>query len=228
MKESQAEVVQIEGTMRAFVEIHVSNLALNLTCKLITCNAIFSVEISDDEQVVNDTVVADPLFTVPILVSEEDLRKVGAPKLSLCYEVHGIAGSWFNFITDMCTNVNAHYAEIVPDLNIVDQIGVIAVNDKKECVEIKVNVVGCTAEVKGVTVTLFKENGISVKRYQNRVRIAVPNCAEQMLVMWVICEKRTLTNPDTFVGIPVNAIKFVVKRGLNFGHFDSHGLIGIW
>jgi hypothetical protein len=187
-----------------------------------------------DQQLVNDTVLGNTLFTVPILVSEDDLQIIGAPRLSLCYEVRGTSGSWFNFITDMCTNVNAHYVGVtdngvvIPDVNVIDQIGVFAVNDDKECVEIEVNVEGCTAEVKGVPiVSQFREKGISVRKYQNRVRLVVPNCAEQTLVMWVICETRRVVNPDTFEGIDVNAIKFVVKRGLNFGHVKSHGLLGM-
>jgi hypothetical protein len=178
---------------------------------------------------VNDTVVADPLFTVPILVSPADLQTIKAPKLSLCYEVHGMANEWFNFITDTCTNVNAHYTGVmdangvvVPGLNVVDRIGVIAVNNDKECVEIEVNVRACTAIVEGVPInSQFRAKGISVRKSLNRVRVAVPNCAEQTLVMWVICEKRMLE------GIDVDAIKFIVKRGLNFGHINSHGLIGM-
>jgi hypothetical protein len=177
---------------------------------------------------VDDTVIADPLFTVPILVSPADLLATGEKKLSLCYEFHGIANRWFNFITDMCTNVNAHYTAVVADLNIIDQIGVIAVNDDKKSVKIKVNVNGCKAEVEGKIVSQFREKGISVRKIHNRVRIAVPNGAEQRLVMWVTCETLTLTNPDTFEDIKgVQAIRFDVKRGLNFGHVDSHGIIGM-
>jgi hypothetical protein len=35
-------------------------------------------------------------------------------------------------------------------------------------------------------------------------------------------------NPDTFQDIEdVPVIRFDVKRGLNFGHVDSHGIIGM-
>jgi trehalose-6-phosphate synthase len=56
----------------------------------------------------------------------------------------------------------------VVDLNIIDQIGVIAVNDDKKCVEITVDVNGCKAEVKGAPiVSQFEEKGISVRKIQN-------------------------------------------------------------
>jgi hypothetical protein len=172
-------------------------------------------------------------------VSPADLLAIGVKKLSLCYEFHGMANTWFNFITDMCTNVNAHYAPVIDppvviddqviEFNIIDQIGVIAINDDKECVEITVDVNGCKAEVKGAPIaSQFKDKGISVRKIQNRVRIAVPNCGEQRLIMWVTCETRTLTAPKTLVefkDFPV--LRFDVKRGLNFGHVDSHGIIGM-
>ena len=49
--------------------------------------------------VTNDTVVGDPLFTVPITV-------MGT---SLCFEVQGLANRIFNLVSDVCTTVNAHY-----------------------------------------------------------------------------------------------------------------------
>ena len=52
---------------------------------------------------VNDTVIGDPLLTVPI-------NAPGFPSdLHLCYEIHGAANQYFNFISDECMPVNAHY-----------------------------------------------------------------------------------------------------------------------
>ena len=73
----------------------------------------------------------------------------------------------------------------------------------------------------------YSRNGISVRRYNNRVRISVPNCNELTLVMWAICEMRTLDNPDVEgEQLTGKMIKYVVMRGLNFGHRAAHGLLG--
>ena len=178
----------------------------------------------------NDTVIGDPLFTVPISVSSEQLQALNLPSLSLCYEIHGQSGLWFNLVTDECASVNAQYISLTPNLNIIDEIGVRAIDDSNRCVNIRVNVNGCTAEVNGVAIDLMQRymvNGISVRRYGNRVRISVPNCDELTLVMWAICEMRALINPDVpGTEISANMIKFVVMRGLNFGHREAHGLLG--
>ena len=176
----------------------------------------------------NDTVIGDPLFTVPILVPDDrQLAALNVDRLSLCYEIHGEAGSWFNLVTDECTSVNAQYVSLTPRLNVIDQVGVRAVDDNSQCVNIRVNVDQCSAQVNNIPTIRYSSGGINVRRYSNRVRISVPNCAELTLVMWVICENRTLDNPDQpGTTITANMIKFVVMRGLNFGHRQSHGLLG--
>ncbi len=178
---------------------------------------------------VNDTVIGDPLFTVPILVSEEQLQALNVPKLSLCYEIHGQEGHWFNLVTDQCTSVNSQYYAFSPSLNVIDRIGVRTVDNNGDCVNILVNVDQCAANVNDGSLDLmerYSSGGVSVRRYSNRVRISVPNCNDQTLVMWVICETRTLDNPDGSGTITGDMIKFVVLRGLNTGHSEAHGLIG--
>ena len=171
-------------------------------------------------------------MTVPILVRDEDLAMLGADRVSLCYEIHGRSDANFNLVTDQCATVNAHYDDLTSYLNVIDQVGVRAVDDSGVCRNIQVDVDGCTAAVDGVPLAeggRFSNGGISVRRYSNRVRISVPNCNELSLVMWVICETRTLEDP--FGGdnsITGDMIKFVVMRGLNFGHRMAHGLLGKW
>ena len=179
---------------------------------------------------VNDTVISDPLMTVPILVRDEDLQRLKTTHLSLCYEIHGRENTNFNFVTDACATVNAHYTDLTSYLNIIDQIGVRAVDNSGTCKNIQVNVDGCSAIVGGVPLAAssrYNSRGISVRRYSNRVRISVPNCNELSLVMWVICETRTIDDPFGEDGtVTGNMIKFVVMRGLNFGHRQAHGLLG--
>ncbi len=178
---------------------------------------------------VNDTVIGDPLYTVPILVPEDQLQALGLDKMTLCYEVHGESGHWFNLVTDECASVNTRYNPLSNTLNIMDSVAVRAVDDAMNCVNVQVDVRGCTAQVDGVPLGVMEQylmGGVSVKRYGNRVRISVPNCQEQTLVMWVMCERRSLRNPDDPSEILTgDMIKFVVMRGLNFGR-KAHGLLG--
>jgi hypothetical protein len=193
---------------------------------------LYCANIDLNGNVVNDTIVGDPLFTVPILVPEQQLAALNLTKVSLCYEIHGSSDQWFNLVTDECATVNAQYVALTESLNIIDEVGVRAVDNADQCVNIRVNVNQCTADVNGVPLGLMERysmNGINVKRYNNRVRISVPNCNELTLVMWVICEMHVIDNPDDPGNeLPANMIKFVVMRGLNFGHRAAHGLLGKW
>ena len=130
-------------------------------------------------------------------------------------------------MTDKCATVNAHYTDLTSYLNVIDQIGVRAVDDNDRCRNIKVDVEGCTTSIDGNPLSTghrYSSGGISVRKYSNRVRISVPNCNELLLVMWMICETRTLEY--SFNEVTGDMIKFVVMRGLNFGHRLAHGLLG--
>ena len=168
-------------------------------------------------------------MTVPILVQDSVLQMLNATRLSLCYEIHGEADQFFNLVTDDCTTVNAHYHDLTSYLNVIDQIGVRAVDDNRMCRNIQVDVNGCAASIDGRALAAgdrYSSGGISVRSYSNRVRISVPNCADVTLVMWVICETRTLEDPFGNGQVTGDMIKFVVMRGLNFGHRMAHGLLG--
>ena len=182
---------------------------------------------------VNDTLTGDPLMTIPIF-SDPNVQP-GNSIPSLCYEVHGEADQYFNLISDKCTTVNAYYEKAQTnssndiDLNVVTQIGVRAVGNDSECRDIEVDLDMCTTKVAGQLMNTFVGGGISVKRYNVntlRVRIAVPNCADTMLVMWVFCASGRVADPEDWKLYDTSFIRFVVMRGLNL-HKDSHGLIGI-
>ena len=55
---------------------------------------------------VNDTIIGDPLYEVPVIIDEENNT------VSLCYEVHGEPGEHFNLISDTCVSVNALYSSV--------------------------------------------------------------------------------------------------------------------
>ena len=165
----------------------------------------------------NHTVIGDPLYTVPLLIDNNEER--------LCYEIHGSAGSNFNLISDNCVSVAASYASVVlnstgdPEtLNVISTVGVRAVDTVNTCLDIAVEYGSCDVSVGGMKVERYQQNGISVRKLRDNsaVRISIPNCAETRLVMRVICQ--TIER--------VNMLKFVVTRGINLRE-SSHGLVGV-
>ena len=171
---------------------------------------------------VNDSTIGDPFFTVPVYTPEEQLRMLNSDSLALCYELHGEPEKWFNLVTDKCVTVNAHFVFLTFSLTVIDDIGIKAVDSANQCVDIRISVHQCAAQVNGIGLGLgerFSRNGVSVRRMRNRVRISVPNCNDLTLVMWVFCE-------INLPGQPGEMIKFVVTRGLNFGVREAHGLFG--
>ena len=178
---------------------------------------------------VNDTVSADPLFTVPIRVSSKQLEAMKIDSLSLCYEVHGQPGKWFNLITDSCTSINAHYTTLTRYLNVINRVGIKAVDNNGRCINIHVDVNQCAATVNDIALSVtgqYSFGGVTVKRYQKRIRISVPNCADITLVVWVVCEEHKILNPQDHGVLVARMLKLVVMRGLNFGHRRAHGLLG--
>ena len=177
------------------------------------------------DTVVNDSMIADPLFTVPLNVHSPLF-----PVLSLCYEIHGKSGSYFNLISDSCTSVNAHYqcaASDHPSVNIIDSIAIRAVDRAGICVDVEVDA-SCGVSVGGSRTQLYALNDINVRAYGNTsVSISVPNCNHQQLVMWVLCQVRVVEDPLTGERFSAKMQKLVVTRGLSLSQ-RSHGLIGRW
>ena len=166
----------------------------------------------------NDSVIGDPLFTVPVRTENGERR-------TLCFEVHGESNRTFNLISDTCLNVNAHYSR-VDDLNIISSIGIKAEGYSGMCMDIQVDLEGCavsTSVGSGPAVRLdpsddLQMDHISLRQYADRVRISVPNCHRAGVVMWVICERANVRQP-------VDMIRFHVSRGVNLMP-SSHGLLG--
>ena len=167
---------------------------------------------------------------MPINVPDLESLNIGSDKIYLCYEVHGQSDEWFNFVTDECTSVNAHYSNSTGGFNIINQIAIRAVDSARDCREISVSLQNCSVELDGIPLTSnrFIRNEISIRRYisTRRVRVAVPNCEEQSLVMWITCQTDTIQNSILDDPVTFDLIRFDIMRGLNFGHRDSHGIIG--
>ena len=114
----------------------------------------------------NDTVNKDLLFTVPVLVSEDQLSVINLTKLSLCYQIQGDPGEWFNLITDECVSVNGHYTSLNGTTNVMDRFGMRAVDDIGRCVNIGVDVNECAATVNGAPLSImgrYSSEGVNVR-----------------------------------------------------------------
>jgi hypothetical protein len=176
---------------------------------------------------VNNTVVGDPFYTVPIELAGPLPDAPLIPLTPLCYEFHGEAGRIFNLVNDVCTLVNAHYTQPIPevDINVIDVVTVRAKDSADVCRDIRMQLNGCSVTVDGVAVNgTYSMNDISVRKYPSRVRISVPNCASSV-VMWMLCERGPLPNPMTGNDVQMDLIKFVLARGVNLNP-TSHGVLG--
>ena len=184
---------------------------------------------------VNDTVMADPLFTVPIDTRNTSDILEGTP---LCYEVHGRNNTYLNLVTDDCTSVNAFTTEFLVEwqpgeieaVNVIRVIGVVATDAADECHYIQVQVTDsgmCTAEVDGDSLdsAMLEKNNMTVYHKNNMVRISVPNCernSRRHLVMWVRCQKLRVADISDDQH---TMAKFIISRGLKHRAL-AHGLIG--
>ena len=184
---------------------------------------------------VNDTVTGDPLMTVPLyILNLNSIVEVDdSERINLCYEVHGEADTNFNLVSDECVSVNAHYTRLRPTepQNIINAIYVRAVDNAGICRNIAVDLDGCLASVDDANINIYMQNGVAVRRYNNnRVRIAVPNCQDQALVMWVFCQNGTFYSTMTDESgrsqqFQAEMIRFVIARGFNLQE-TSHGILG--
>lgn len=192
----------------------------------------------------NDTIIGDPLFSVPFLLPSEDqppeytaaaymagLSQAATSSPQLCFQIHGEPDTHFNLISDTCTSVNARYSRVgssgPPGVHVLSWIGVSAVNLVGECVFVELGLdSGCVPVVRGGdnpgpdAVELgvggrYSQEGVSVMMRRTHVRISVPNCGQQRLIMYVTCE----TEGDQ------SRIRFDITRGINLSP-TSHGLLG--
>ena len=169
----------------------------------------------------NATIIGDPLYEVPLSDTDDIWTDPALGEVALCYEVHGLAGSTFNVISDRCVSVNAHYRAGVNDtvLNFIQQIGITADGDTL-CHSLEFNRVGCVGTIDGseISTSWMNVDGIRVRKHRNgkRFTVSVKNCdARRRLTMWVICTKRTTDENLHF--------QVLYADGLTP---ESHGLLG--
>ena len=206
-------------------------LIVFLFCRVIQFYYFVSLFLGPEVPSVNDTVVGDPLLTVPLDIDSlpEDIDLTSNIPPSLCMEIHGEQDKDFNLLSDSCVSVNAHYVQIKSGFNVMDEIGVRAIDQNGLCHNIAVHIDSCSATVDGEQVIgNYRSAGIFVRNnYARHVRVSVPNCnGTSHLVMYIICQKDMLVE-DPYGGPKFTAsmIKFVIARGINLSP-GSHGLLG--
>lgn len=106
--------------------------------------------------------------------------------------------------------------------NIISAVGIKAVDYRGNCIDIEVNLQsGCVPVVRGsngqpVSTSRYDQYGVLVRRHREGVRVAVPNCENAPLVVWVLCEESRNQS----------MIKFVISRGVNLRP-TAHGILGM-
>ena len=143
---------------------------------------------------------------------------VSLESVSLCFEIHGAVGQVFNLVSDRCVSVNALYSSMINpnDGNIITSVGVKAVDRSGKCVDIVVSLSEqCLPYVDSVQTMYYDQFGVSVRKRGDKVSVAVPNCENEQLVMWMMCK--------TIAG--QRMLDFSIRRGLNLRP-TSHGLLG--
>ena len=168
-----------------------------------------------------DVVSGDPMFTVPINARSGTFTP---GSVSLCYEIHGEDGQFFNLISDSCLSVNAHYARphLSLPVNVMDQIAVVATNNDGENVNISINH-QCRAQVNEIDLVYFNSSGIVVLAVGSQVIVTAGNCNDEAVVMSVTCERSDIGNGDNT--LITDMLRFSVYRGLALRE-SSHGLLG--
>ena len=175
---------------------------------------------------INDTLIGDPLLTVPL--PSDSMTAVNMSTASLCYEVYGMDDTYFNLLSDGCVSVNAHYVKLNSFLNVVDKIAIRAVDENGACKNVEVDLSGCAVSVNGMPLRgRYRSAGIVIRPSANKIRVSVPNCNEtSTLVMWTICQNNVLSNPfEPSQTFSAQMIKFVIARGININE-SAHGIIG--
>ena len=165
--------------------------------------------------------VEETLYTVPLHIDENLVET--HPELSratLCYSIDGRANRYFNLVSDKCVSVNAYYipAQRADFFNVINKIGITAVDSDDNIQNIEIDQENCLATVGTTPVTsemIYHSANITVRRRRNGYRIAVPNCQPRHLVIWVTCQSTQ----------DADLLKFVIARGRNLMP-TSHGLVG--
>ena len=120
--------------------------------------------------------------------------------VSLCYQVHGEKGKFYNLVSDDCLSINAHVSQPIAGVNshVMDKITIRAIGSNGACYNISIVRENCEVTVNHPIFinSRFEEEGITVfndrmiARDPNVVHISVPNCGRALVdVMNITCSE---------------------------------------
>ena len=179
-----------------------------------------------------DRVGNDMVMSVVLDVSPHEMGMT-SKTLSLCYQVHGEEGKFYNLLSDKCVSVNTHVSQPVVDIDshVMDMISIHAAGSHGMCVDIVIMRRNCAVFVNDQLLpvnTHFEVGDVIV--YSDRriarnptiVHVTVPNCGMPTLDrMYAICDHYNIRGSST----PTEVLQFKTIRGIS--PFQStHGLIG--
>ena len=169
-----------------------------------------------------DTVIIqdDPLYEVPVTHTPPGMN---ATITSLCFQVHGESGSYYNLISDDCIQVNVLYNAMKDSSsngNLIKEIGILAQSTANNCTEIRLRANRCVPVINNEAFNeSYDESGITIiKAGKQSYEITVPNCKASEgddIKFEIACVK--VQGQKT--------IHFDVQRGSGLKP-GAHGLIG--
>ena len=168
-----------------------------------------------------DTVINhnDPLYEVPVTHTPPGMDPTTT---SLCFQIHGERGDYYNLISDDCIQVNVLYDAMKnpEDGNFLKEIGILARNDENNCTEIQFRSNRCVPKIDGIAFNeSYSENGITVVQIRKRsFEITTPNCKATQgddITFRITCRRVR----------GQKVIRFNVMRGSGIKP-GAHGLVG--
>ena len=168
-----------------------------------------------------DTVINldDPLYEVPVTHTPPGMDPTTT---SLCFQVHGESGNYYNLISDDCIQVNVLYDAMKNSSNgnFIKEIGIVTRDTAKNCSEIRMRANRCVPVIDNEAFNeSYNENGITIVKNRKRsYEITVPNCKATQaddISFEITCVK--IQGQKT--------IRFDVRRGGGLKP-GAHGLIG--
>ena len=128
---------------------------------------------------VTDTIISlnDPLYEVPVTHTPPGMDTTTT---SLCYQVHGESGKYYNLISDECMQMNALYQAFknFENENFIKEIGLLIKNSEDNCTEISLRANLCSPVIDGIPFNeSYDEDEITIiNTGKRRFEITVPNC----------------------------------------------------
>ncbi len=169
-----------------------------------------------------DNMTGDPMFTVPLMVSEATLAQFKTNQLYLCYEVHGGNHMYFNLVTDECLSINGLFTAVTPKIDVVTRVGIRTIDSNGDCASIIVDRDGCSVNVDGLEISdEYSSGDVTIQRSSEVVVISAPNCEESVMIR-LRCTGRDLSDSKG----KVDYLNMVVMRGQDMEGRRAHGLIG--